>query len=45
MRIYNGKQMKIRTKMYLVITIATVVLAMLHIASGLYFFGIYSRAT
>ena len=37
--------MKIRTKMYVVITIATMVLASLLIASGLYFFGIYSRAT
>ncbi|MDH3813551.1 MAG: diguanylate cyclase [Acidobacteriota bacterium] len=37
--------MKIRTKMYLVITIATMVLATLLIASGLYFFGLYSRAT
>lgn len=37
--------MKIRTKVYLVITIATVVLATLLIASGLYFFGLYSRTT
>ena len=37
--------MKIRTKVYLVITIATAVLATLLIASGLYFFGLYSRAT
>ncbi|MBD3855762.1 MAG: hypothetical protein IFK92_04375, partial [Acidobacteria bacterium] len=37
--------MRIRTKMYLVITIATVVLATLLISSGLYFFGLYSRAT
>ena len=37
--------MKIRTKIYLVITIATAVLATLLIASGLYFFGLYSRAT
>jgi len=37
--------MKIRTKMYLVITIATTVLATLLITSGLYFFGLYSRAT
>jgi diguanylate cyclase (GGDEF)-like protein len=32
--------MKIRTKVYLVITIATAVLATLLIASGLYFFGL-----
>lgn len=37
--------MRIRTKMYVVITIATMVLATLLIASGLYFFGLYSRAT
>ncbi len=37
--------MKIRTKVYLVITIATAVLATLLIASGLYFFGLYSGAT
>jgi len=37
--------MKIRTKMYLVITVATVGLATLLIASGLYFFAVYSRAT
>jgi len=37
--------MKIRTKMYLVISIATAVLASLLIASGLYFFGLYSRTT
>jgi hypothetical protein len=37
--------MKIRTKMYLVISIATAVLATLLIASGLYFFGVYSRTT
>ena len=37
--------MKIRTKMYVVITIATMVLATLLIASGLYFFGLFSRAT
>ena len=37
--------MKIRTKMYLVISIATAVLATLLIASGLYFFGLYSRTT
>jgi diguanylate cyclase (GGDEF)-like protein len=37
--------MRIRTKMYLVITIATMVLATLLIVSGLYFFGIYSRTT
>lgn len=35
--------MKIRTKMYLVISIATAMLATLLIASGLYFFGLYSR--
>jgi len=37
--------MKIRTKMYLAITIATVVLATLLISSGLYLFGLYSRTT
>jgi diguanylate cyclase (GGDEF)-like protein len=37
--------MKIRTKMYVVITIATMVLATLLIVSGLYFFGLYSRTT
>lgn len=37
--------MRIRTKMYLVITAATAVLATLLIASGLYFFGLYSRTT
>ncbi len=37
--------MKIRTKVYLLITIATAVLATLLIASGLYFFGLYSSAT
>jgi len=37
--------MKIRTKMYVAISIATTVLAALLIASGLYFFGRYSRAT
>jgi diguanylate cyclase (GGDEF)-like protein len=37
--------MKIRTKVYLVITVATAALATLLIASGLYFFGLYSRAT
>ena len=35
--------MKIRIKMYLVITVATAVLATLLITSGLYFFGLYSR--
>lgn len=37
--------MKIRTEIYLVITVATVVLATLLIASGLYFFGRYSQTT
>jgi diguanylate cyclase (GGDEF)-like protein len=37
--------MKIRTKVYLVITITNAMLAVLLIASGLYFFGLYSRAT
>ena len=37
--------MKIRTKMYLAIIIATVVLATLLISSGLYLFGLYSRTT
>jgi hypothetical protein len=37
--------MKIRTKVYLVITIATAALAALLIMSGLYFFGLSSSAT